>query len=118
MRAVAIIMTKKNIITILILAILLAALPLGIKLVREQQILRSRALEGTAQIEFVTEGNPNIVERAGRKVLKVNPNTNTARIGVKFTSPFGPAPSGAGQISPTPTPTPTISPSPTPSPGP
>lgn len=115
-------MTKKNIITILILAILAAALPLGIKLVKEQQIFRSRALEGTAQIEFVTEGDPNIVERAGRKVLKVNPNTNTAKVGVKFTSPFGPPVGGSAVVtsptlSPIPTLSPTITPSPTSSPG-
>lgn len=54
---------KKNIINVLSLAILVLAIPLGINLVRQQQILRSKAA-----VESIVFTGPNVKEINGRKV--------------------------------------------------
>ncbi len=105
--------TKKNIISLLVLAVLALAIPLGIRLVRNQQILRS--LASGERIAFMA---PNVENRTG-------PNgpvqvATAPHIGVLLTPPWGngssPVPTVAPSIAPTPTPQATVAPTPAASP--
>lgn len=82
---------KKNLVNLLILGILILALPLGIKLIQQQQIIKSRA-----EIEPITFTGPN-VEQRGSEWVATKP-----QIQLKITSPLG-GPDG-GSPSPTPNP--------------
>lgn len=92
---------RRNLVTILVLAVLVVAIPLTIYLVRQQQILRSKAF-GSPPIEFfgtgVTSGNP--------------PTTTSQNVQLKLTYGLVSTPSPT----PTPTPTPPITSTPTPTP--
>lgn len=81
---------KKTIISLLILVILVLAIPLGVELVRRQQIFQSRA---TAEPIVFT--GPNVKLKDGKWVA------TKPQISLEITSPLGPP------VSPTPTPTPT-----------
>ncbi len=74
---------KKNLINLLILLILILALPLGIKLIQNQQILKGRAA-GAEGLEFVEE--PGVLEKRGNTfVLK---DEALGKVKLKLTSPF------------------------------
>lgn len=92
---------RRNLVAILVLAVLVVAIPLTIYLVRQQQILRSKAF-GSPPIEFfgtgVTSGNP--------------PTTTSQNVQLKLTYGLVSTPSPT----PTPTPTPPITSTPTPTP--
>jgi hypothetical protein len=80
---------KKNLINVLILAVILTAIPLGVQLVRNQQVIKSFAREA------------NITFLPGACV--VNRNNNTVAIckdgiTISLTSPFGPPPSGTQSV--------------------
>ena len=78
--------SKKNIINLLILGILILALPLGINLIQKQQILKGRAVSSAEGLEFVEE--EGILERRGNTfVLKEDAQ---GKIKLKLTSPLGP----------------------------
>lgn len=101
---------KKNIINLLILLILVLGLPLGVKLIREQQILKSRA-DVTGRVDFVEEAG--ILEKRGS--IFVLTQQAQGKVKLTLTSPLGPP--GAGNVTaatPTPTPASTASPTPTP----
>ncbi len=92
--------TKKNIIGLLVLAILILAIPLGVDLIERQQILKSQAAE--AAINFVGD---NVVPASPIPVA-IAPT-----IGLQLTPPW---PLMHGDPSPTPTATGSATPSPTP----
>lgn len=80
--------SKKNIITFLLLAIIAAAVPVGLKLVQTQQILKSRA---------VAPGNEVTFPQLTKQDSEGNPLTNTQQIQIRLESPFGP-PASTQQI--------------------
>ena len=90
---------KKNLIRILILGILILAIPLTIALVRQQQILRGRALD-SPPVVFIGPVNALFAIPGGKIGLKVVEG-QAASVELRLTSPFG-AP-GVGGIQPTPT---------------
>lgn len=97
-------LTKKNIVTFLILAILMAGIPLGVKLVQEQTLLKSRAVGGGVSFRGTGVTCPPTGEC----------ESTEPQVEVVLDSPFGvflPALSP----SPTPSPSPSVSPSPSPS---
>ena len=88
-------MNKKTVINILILLILIAVIPLVIKLVQNQQIFRSRASQGTPGV--VIFSGPNVSTQGNRTVLKLQENEEgsaEAKVNLIITSPLGP---GSGQ---------------------
>lgn len=89
--------TKKNLINLLVLIVLVIALPIAIDLAKKQQILRSRA--SVNAIELV-DGDC-VEERYGKKVLICD------EVPLKLTSPLGPPKGRAGRSTPKPTPSPT-----------
>lgn len=78
-------MNKKQIILIVIVAILLIAIPLSLYLVRQRQIVRSRADEPNVSVQFVDDSgqvitethNPNVKLRI---ILPIIPATSSAGI--------------------------------------
>lgn len=72
---------KKNLISLLVLGILILALPLGINLIRQQQILRSRA--GVDPIVFT---GTNVEQRNGKWIV-LDPKQP---ISLQLTSPLDP----------------------------
>lgn len=70
----------RNLISLLVLGILILAVPIGINLVRQQQILRSRA--AVDPIIFTGTG---VSQRNGNWV------STTPQVSIKLTSPLGPA---------------------------
>lgn len=122
--------SKKNIISALTLLILILAVPLGMQLIRQQQIIRSRALEGTPGI--VTFSGPNVAVRNNKTILKLQVSeegTSEAKVDLIITAPNAPGTQptstpgptsavtsipGPTGVSPSPTPSPSPSPSPTP----
>ena len=85
---------KKNLINLLVLAILVLALPIGINLIKQQQILRSRA----AAVPITVEGSC-ITNRNGKLVA------TCPQVTVKLVSPLG-GPTVSSSASPSPTPSP------------
>lgn len=73
--------SKKNIITFLLIGILLAAIPVAVRLAQQQQQLKSRA-GGGPDVTFVTNDKVK-VDSGG------NFTTTTPDIQVQVTSPFG-----------------------------
>ncbi|EKD84797.1 MAG: hypothetical protein ACD_38C00158G0006 [uncultured bacterium] len=101
--------SKKNLVNLLLLGIMILALPLTVKVVREQQIVQSRAVNPP----IVFKGD-NVSQKDGKWVA------SKPQITLELTSPFGP-PAGVGINNPTPSPSagnPTPSPSPSVSPSP
>ena len=72
---------KKNIISVLILGILILALPLGINLIHQQQIIKSRATADPIVIKSTTD----VFQVNGQWVAKKD-----AKISLEITSPLGP----------------------------
>jgi len=72
--------SKKNLIAYLLLAIIAAAIPIGVKLVQTQQLLRSKAVETGNEVTF-----PKLKQDAQGNYV-----TNTTQIEVRLDSPFGP----------------------------
>lgn len=107
--------SKKNLINVLILLILILAIPLGMKLVQNQQILKSRAVEAS-----VTFSGPNVTTRNNKTILKLDADGN-AKVDLIITAPNAPGtqptttPGLTSAVSPTPSPT-GVSPSSTPTP--
>lgn len=95
--------TKKNIIALLIMGVLVLAIPIGLKLAQKQQQLKSRASGGQAGITFT---GPNVSCDSGGSCT-----TKSASVEVDLVSPDGLPPA---VVSPTATPTPAT---PTPTPG-
>lgn len=80
--------TKKNLISLLILAIMIVAIPIGVKLIQNQQILKSRAL--APSIQFTGQG----VTCNGKSCVTTQvDSTGHATVDLEITSPLGP-PSG------------------------
>ncbi|MEK7617166.1 MAG: hypothetical protein AAB414_03860 [Patescibacteria group bacterium] len=79
------IFTKKNILNLLILGIMVLAIPLSINLIRQQQILKSRA--ASTDIKFLTKDDPGgtdcVKSRGGKFVA------TCADIKVRITAPTG-----------------------------
>lgn len=82
---------KKNLITLLILGILILAVPLGINLIKKQQIFKSRAAGEPIAIKATTEVFQKTKPGGGLEwVAKKN-----AKISIELNSPLGsPAPAG------------------------
>ena len=78
--------SKKNIITYLILAIIVLAIPVGVRIVETQRALQSKATGNEITFPDLTR-----VDSAG------NPITTTTQIKIKLDSPFGP-PAGQSRI--------------------
>lgn len=72
---------KKNLISLLVLGILILALPIGINLIRQQQILRSRA-----DVDTIVFTGTNIEKRNGKSIV-LDPKQP---ISLQLTSPLGP----------------------------
>lgn len=77
-------MDRKTLINLLMTLVVLAVLPLGVNLVRQQQILRSRAVEDP--IKFT---GPNVEQRQSKWVA------TKPQIALELSSPLGP-PGGSG----------------------
>ncbi|OGE25555.1 hypothetical protein A3B42_00220 [Candidatus Daviesbacteria bacterium RIFCSPLOWO2_01_FULL_38_10] len=84
-------MNKKNIISLLVLAILAVAIPLGLNLARQQQTLKSSATEAS-----ITFSGDNAELRNNAWVVK----DRTKPVTVTFTSPLGPPGVGVGSTGP------------------
>ncbi|MBI2196785.1 hypothetical protein HYU45_04225 [Candidatus Daviesbacteria bacterium] len=83
---------KKTLITLLILGILILAVPLGINLIKQQQIFKSRAA-----------GEPIVIQETKDVFQKTKPDgtlewvaRKDAKISIELTSPLGP-PKGANE---------------------
>lgn len=72
-------LSKKNLISLLLLAILILAIPLGVRLARQQQILKSRAVADP--IKFTGSG----VDCSKQECVTTSPTIN-----IELTSPLGP----------------------------
>lgn len=70
---------RKNLVSLLILGILVLALPIGITLLRQQQILRSKAAG-----EPITFSGAGVTQKNGNWV------STTPQVTIKLTSPLGP----------------------------
>lgn len=92
---------KKNLVNLLLLGILVLALPLGVNLIRQQQIIKSRAA-----VAAITFKGSNVEQKNGSMVA-LKP-----QISLELTSPLGPPgiPSNTPSPSPSSTPTPSSSP--------
>lgn len=75
--------SKRNIISFLVIGIMLAAIPVAVRLVKEQQQLKSKAAS-TAGIIFT--GDKVKQDSSG------NYTTTSPDLQIKVTSPFGPGP--------------------------
>lgn len=82
-------LSKKNLIQLLILAVLILAIPIGVHLIQTQQILKSKA-SGQEKIEFVGSGV------VGGRCSGNNCETKDPAVDIEVTSPLGPpAPGGS-----------------------
>lgn len=85
-------MNKKNLITLLILGILVLAIPLGLNLLHQQQILKSKATEDPILFKDA-QGNP-LPERNGIPFISGNSGIGSSapvKVKIQLTSPLGPA---------------------------
>src|SRR3990172_3587432 len=82
---------KKNLINLLLLGILVLALPLGVDLIRQQQIIKSRALA-----EPIVFAGDNVEQKDGKWIAKA------PQISLEITSPLGPPASPRPSTSPSP----------------
>lgn len=71
--------TKKNLISLLLLAILIVGIPLGVRLAQNQQQLKSRAA-----------GDPIKFSGTGVDCSKQQCTTTSPTIDIEFVSPLGP----------------------------
>lgn len=73
------VLTKRNVIALLVLGVLALAIPIGVKLVQQQQQLRSKAVSQTPEIRFV---GPNVsCDTAG------NCTTTSTTVELELSSP-------------------------------
>ena len=72
--------SKKNIITYLLLAVVVLAIPVGIRLVQTQQLLKSRAATGN-EVTF-----PGLNQDAQGNYVTTDPQ----KVDIRLESPFGP----------------------------
>lgn len=93
---------RKNFINIIVLVILILALPLGLNILRRQQIIKSRAA-----VDPIVFTGSNVRLKSDGTWVATKP-----QIQLQLTSPLGPPPGGS---SPTPSPSPSFSPFPSPS---
>jgi len=77
------VVNKKNVFTFLVIGMLLLAIPLGLRLLQEQQILKSKAAAGP-----ITFQGLNVSELNGRQVFKLD-DQGQPTVGLTLTSPFG-----------------------------
>lgn len=87
---------KKNVIGLLVLGILVLAIPLGVNLLKYQQIVKSRATN--PPIVFTGD---NVKQMASGQWAVIDA---TKAISLELTSPLGPPGSPSASVSPTPTP--------------
>lgn len=80
--------TKGNLVNLLVLLVLVVALPVGIYLTRQQQILKSQA--AIEPIVFLEGG---CVQKQGTKVVATCPDVN-----IQLTSPLGPPASSSSDL--------------------
>lgn len=92
---------KKNVINLLILGILILGIPLGVNLVRTQQIIKSRAA-----VDPITFTGPNVRQKGNGAWVATKP-----QIELQLTSPLGPPAPGGSPI-PSASPAPSGSPQP------
>ncbi|MCR4306262.1 MAG: hypothetical protein NUV73_04230 [Candidatus Daviesbacteria bacterium] len=85
---------KNNLITLLILGILILAVPIGINLIKNQQIFKSRAA-----------GEPIVIKETLGVFQRTKPGgglewvaKNNAKISIELTSPLGPPASAEGTV--------------------
>lgn len=99
--------SRKNLVNLVILLILVIGLPIALKLAKDQQLLRSQAA-----VEPIAFAGDCVIEKNGKKVLICTDVT------LKLTSTLGPpvGASGSATATPSATPVPTASSSATPSP--
>lgn len=74
-------LTKRNIIVLVVLIVLAVAIPLGLKLIQQQQTIRSRASTDTPQIRFVQGANVNCDTSSG------NCTTTADTVDIELVSP-------------------------------
>lgn len=96
---------KKNLVSLLVLGILILGIPLGVNLVKLQQIIKSRAA-----VDPITFTGPNVRQKNDGTWVATKP-----KIQLQLTSPLGPPGSPAPSPSGSPRPSPSSSPSPSPS---
>lgn len=77
-------LTKKNLLTLLLLAVLMVAIPLGVKLAQQTQVFKSRAALAPP-IQFQGAGGANTVTCTGNSCVTTSP-----AIDIQITSPIGP----------------------------
>lgn len=95
-------LTRRNIISGLVVGILLLIIPFGVKLVQEKQIFKSKASSSPIQFQY-SGAREDFKDSQTPPILFINPNPTTApKIDVKLNppNPFG-AGSAANQPSPT-----------------
>jgi len=85
-------LSRKNIVTLAIIVLLLLAISLLLRLVQEQQKLRSKAASGPIVFQGL-----NVRELNGRQVFKLD-DQGQPTVGLTLTSPFG---EGSSVVSPT-----------------
>ncbi len=73
-------LNKKNIFTFLIIGILLLVIPVGVKLVQEQQLLKSKAA-----VDPIVFTGPNVSKNAAGEYVAKDPTVQ-----VELRSPLGP----------------------------
>ncbi|TSC66493.1 MAG: hypothetical protein CEO21_179 [Microgenomates group bacterium Gr01-1014_80] len=101
---------KKNIIQLLVLGILVLAVPVILSLVRQQQILKGRAL-GSPPVEVVGPVN-RLTTLSNNRIGLITDIGQQALVDLRLTSNLGPP---VGTITPSPTVTPAVTSTPTPS---
>lgn len=74
---------RKTVISLLIIGILLLAIPLGLRLLQNQQIIKSRAAAGPIIFQGI-----NVSVQNARQVFRLD-DQGTPTVGLTLTSPFG-----------------------------
>lgn len=76
-------LNRKNIITFLVIGILLLAIPLGLRLLQSQQILKSKAAATPITFQGI-----NVTNQNGKQVFRLD-DQGQPTVGLTLTSPFG-----------------------------
>ncbi|RJP45831.1 MAG: hypothetical protein C4584_02775 [Armatimonadetes bacterium] len=105
-------LTKKNVITLLVIGITLMVIPFSVKLAQEQQFLKSFASQ-QGEIKFSGEGVDCKNEGQGQGQGQTNNCTTTnTKIEIELVSPLGDAAPPGGIVTPQPSSVPTATPAP------
>lgn len=75
--------SRKNVLTGVVIVLLLVAIPVGLRLLQEQQSIRSRAAAGPIQFTGI-----NVSTQNGREVFRLDDHGEPT-VGLTLTSPFG-----------------------------